>query len=131
MLKSTNVDAYNVKPNLNKTNVSSSLLSDEAIEIQAKKMTTFPEMSYPNKMMEIQCGYKYNEGAKWARDILINQIASEPVINNSLLSDVDYWKQRCLAAEKFIKESPCDPDIHEDQIIAYKQWQDIVNCNDR
>jgi len=54
--------------------VSGSLLSDEAIKLQAKEMTTFPKMCYPNTMMEIQCGAKYEEGAKWSRDILIAEI---------------------------------------------------------
>jgi len=26
--------------------------------------------------------------------------------------DWEYWKHRCLAAEHFIEESPCDPDIY-------------------
>lgn len=33
-----------------------------------------------------------------------------------------YWKRRCKAAEKFIKESPCDPDITSKQIEAYNEW---------
>lgn len=39
----------------------------------------------------------------------------------------DYWKRRCLAAEKYIAKSPCDPDIYEEQMIAYHEWQSIVN----
>lgn len=38
----------------------------------------------------------------------------------------DYWKSRCEAAEKFIAESPCDPDIYADQIDAYDKWQELV-----
>ena len=36
-----------------------------------------------------------------------------------------YWVNRCLAAEKYIEESPCDPDIYEDQLKAYHEWQVI------
>jgi len=35
-----------------------------------------------------------------------------------------YWRQRCKAAEKYIEESPCDPDIHSRQIEAHKKWQE-------
>lgn len=37
--------------------------------------------------------------------------------------DWEYWKHRCLAAEKFIEESPCDPDIYPSQMDAYNEWQ--------
>ena len=37
--------------------------------------------------------------------------------------DWEYWKHRCLAAEHFIEESPCDPDIYPQQIEAYNEWQ--------
>jgi len=36
-----------------------------------------------------------------------------------------YWRQRCIAAEVFIKESPCDPDITKSQINAYTKWQEL------
>jgi hypothetical protein len=35
---------------------------------------------------------------------------------------LEYWKKRCLAAEKFIDESPCDPDIYKEQLEAYNIW---------
>ena len=38
-----------------------------------------------------------------------------------------YWEGRCLAAEKFIDLSPCDPDIHGDQWMAYNEWNKIKN----
>lgn len=37
------------------------------------------------------------------------------------------WKERCEAAEAYIKETPCDPDIYPDQIAAWMKWQDIKN----
>ena len=39
----------------------------------------------------------------------------------------NYWKERCLAAEKFIDLSPCDPDIYDDQLIAHNEWVAIKN----
>ena len=38
-----------------------------------------------------------------------------------------YWEKRCRAAELYIEESPCDPDITSNQIKAYIEWKDIVN----
>jgi hypothetical protein len=75
----------------------SSLLSDEAIKLKAKEMTTFPKMCYPNTMMEIQCGAKYEEGAKWSRDSLITEIErrqkmiiSEPdgIVRETMINDL-------------------------------------------
>jgi hypothetical protein len=37
-----------------------------------------------------------------------------------------YWKERCLAAELYIEESPCDHDIRVQQLEAYKAWREIV-----
>lgn len=37
-----------------------------------------------------------------------------------------YWKLRCLAAEKFIEESPCDSDIYPEQHDAYMKWQKFL-----
>ena len=36
-----------------------------------------------------------------------------------------YWKTRCLLAEKYIEESPCDPDIYDEQLKAYSVWMDF------
>lgn len=36
-----------------------------------------------------------------------------------------YWQERCLLAEDYISESPCDPDIYEDQLKAYWLWMDF------
>ena len=43
---------------------------------------------------------------------------------------LEYWKQRCLAAELFIYESPGDPDIHHDQIEAHNKWLDLRDKED-
>ena len=45
----------------------------------------------------------------------------------ALLTEIDYWRARCGKAERFIDETPCDPDIHEDQIAAHNEWQDARN----
>ena len=38
-----------------------------------------------------------------------------------------YWKRRCLLAEKYIEESPSDPDIYKEQLKAYNKWKDFKN----
>ena len=45
----------------------------------------------------------------------------------SLLSDLDYWKQRCELAEKCLEESPCDPDITSDQIKAHNAYNKFIS----
>jgi hypothetical protein len=34
----------------------------------------------------------------------------------------EYWKKRCELAEKFIAESPDDPDVTANQLKAYQEW---------
>ena len=38
------------------------------------------------------------------------------------MKDLEYWKHRCKLAEKYIYESPCDPDIFPDQFDAWDEW---------
>lgn len=44
-----------------------------------------------------------------------------------LSEKLQYWKDRCKAAELFIEESPCDPDTSTEQIVAYGNWQTLKN----
>jgi len=41
------------------------------------------------------------------------------------MTELEYWKQRCELAEKYIEETPCDPDIYEEQIVAYNNWTEF------
>lgn len=41
-----------------------------------------------------------------------------PFVNN-------YWKERCLAAEKCIDVIPCGPDINRDQFEAFDRWNKL------
>lgn len=43
--------------------------------------------------------------------------------NDELLKNS--WKDRCLAAEKYIDECPCDPDIYPEQYEAYLNWLNL------
>ena len=43
-------------------------------------------------------------------------------MDDSNLYSKKYWIERCLAAEKYIDESPCDPDIYPKQLEAYNIW---------
>jgi len=54
-------------------------------------------------------------------------------VSGSLLSDTDYWKQRCLLAERCLEKSPCDPDITSDQIKARNAYHKFISWagNDR
>lgn len=56
------------------------------------------------------------------------------VVSGSLI-DVEYWKQKCKLMEAIDEESPCDPDITEDQIKAWQNYHNFIkehgNGNDR
>ncbi len=38
----------------------------------------------------------------------------------------EYWETRCVLAEKYISETPCDPDIYPEQIKAHQEWQNFI-----
>ena len=48
-------------------------------------------------------------------------------VSVSLLNNENYWKQRCLLAEKCLEESPCDPDITELQIKAHNSYHKFIS----
>lgn len=52
------------------------------------------------------------------------EIESMEMELDALAKIKDYWYNRCYQAEKFIEESPCDPDITKEQIEAHKNWQE-------
>ncbi|MEY2868906.1 MAG: hypothetical protein RIR01_1371 [Bacteroidota bacterium] len=62
-----------------------------------------------------------------------NPALNKGAVSRSLLSDVNYWKQRCLLAEQCLEESPCDPDITADQIKAWNAYHKFISWagNDR
>ena len=41
------------------------------------------------------------------------------------MTELEYWKQRCELSEKYIEETPCDPDIYDEQIVAYNNWTEF------
>lgn len=40
--------------------------------------------------------------------------------------DLEYWEQRCLLAEKCLKESPCDPDVTAEQTKAWDAYRKFI-----
>tara|TARA_R110000796_G_scaffold195046_2_gene311522 strand:- start:2033 stop:2389 length:357 start_codon:yes stop_codon:yes gene_type:complete len=38
----------------------------------------------------------------------------------------NYWKERCLLAEKCLKTSPCDPDITDEQMGAQSEYNEYL-----
>lgn len=43
------------------------------------------------------------------------------------IAAANYWERRCKAAEAYIREVPCDPDITAAQIKAHEEWKNISN----
>lgn len=48
-------------------------------------------------------------------------------VSPTLIELVNYFVKRCELAEKYIDESPCDRDITDGQLKAYREWQDFKN----
>ena len=45
--------------------------------------------------------------------------------------NLEYWEKRCKLAENFIDKSPCDPDITNDQMRAFEEWQSFVQLENK
>jgi len=43
------------------------------------------------------------------------------------MAELEYWKERCLLAEKFIKDTIGDPETHPAYLDSYVVWQEFVN----
>ena len=78
--------------------------------------------SHDNHISESKCvaGCVHFEGGE------VKHHNTCPYYPDSFTRMHDYWKRRCLAAEKYIAKSPCDPDIYEEQMVAHRRWQSIV-----
>lgn len=42
------------------------------------------------------------------------------------ITELAYWKDRCLLSEKCLEASPCDTDIDEEQIIAFSNYNNFI-----
>jgi hypothetical protein len=64
-------------------------------------------------------------------DGLIKKMRDQPMmfVDDQAEKERDYWKERCLAAERYINESWCEPnpDCPEKQEEARKEWKQIKN----
>lgn len=50
----------------------------------------------------------------------------------SIKEQLDYWRQRCEAAEDYISESPCDHNMTTPQLKAYWKWKELKDAiNDK
>lgn len=38
-----------------------------------------------------------------------------------IISELNYYRKKCMLLEKVEEANPCDPDITNEQIIAYKR----------
>lgn len=65
----------------------------------------------------------YNTEEGWNKEPIQGEYAK--IVQPEIEEPYNYWKERCLAAEKFIDLSPCDPDIHGDQWMAHNEWEKI------
>jgi len=63
---------------------------------------------------------------KSASALMEEYAALKAIKNDAQLSNEEYWKQRCLLAEKCLEESPCDPDMTRDQIKAHSEYNDFI-----
>lgn len=54
------------------------------------------------------------------------KLQSKPFQLIDMENTLEYWKKRCELAEKFIAESPGDPDVTNKQFDAYWEWQEFI-----
>jgi hypothetical protein len=93
------------------------LMDEETLLNNGELLVAGGEVSF-EIIEQWEVGYFDMEGMVEYAKIVPEVVEEEPY---------DYWKERCLAAEKFIDLSPCDPDIYDDQLIAHNEWVVIKN----
>jgi len=45
------------------------------------------------------------------------------------MSELEYWKERCILAEAMEAASPCDRDINKKQIAAHEAYNNFIRNN--
>ncbi len=65
-------------------------------------------------------------GDAWSLRVPPNPKHDPDLIFLELCNRLEYLSKRCQAAENYIDASPCDPDITDAQIEAYRDWKEIV-----
>ena len=63
---------------------------------------------------------------EWRISIPVNRYDADMVFQE-VCRRLEYWQKRCEAAEAYIEESPCDPDINETLWRAYRYWESVKN----
>nr|WP_298658555.1 hypothetical protein [uncultured Flavobacterium sp.] len=106
----------------------------------------FPEREVSDEFEAMRYGFNFpetEEGFMWATyyngRITTWQQAREkyphlrelPLLSEQkvVTENVEYWKQRCLLAEKCLEESPSDPDITMGQIAAWSAYNEFIRLN--
>jgi len=56
----------------------------------------------------------------------LSKIRKSELRGMALESMAEYWKRRCLLAEKINEVSPCDPDMTKQQIEAINKYNDFI-----
>lgn len=50
----------------------------------------------------------------------------QPNMNFVNMTELDYYKNKCIFLEQIEKANPCDPDVTPKQIIAYSRYNSFV-----
>lgn len=66
-------------------------------------------------------------GQAWSLQIPPNPKRDPDMVFSELCRRAEYWQTRCILAEKYIAQSPCDPDIYPSQVEAHTAWQEFKN----
>jgi len=93
------------------------LMDEETLLKNGELLVAGGEVSF-EIIEQLEVGYFDMEGMVEYAKIVPEDKVDEPY---------NYWKERCLAAEKFIDLTPCDPDIYDDQLIAHGEWIKLIN----
>lgn len=60
---------------------------------------------------------------------MVNDISKYRFLKINSMEGIEYWKRRCELAEDYVNKSPCDPDITDEQFIAYERWEEFKKLN--
>jgi len=98
----------------------------EGLEWIRKELSlSFPYHEYADNKPACEMALTINHVREYiVFEVLSNEGATEGAKQIGEGSE-SYWKKRCLAAERCLEVSPCDPDITKEQIKAHAEWQQL------
>lgn len=99
-------------------------MAQEKFDKKQSEILTQDLIETARELISALCGAG---GRSWSLRIPPDPERDPEMVFSELCRRADYWQTRCILAEKYIAQSPCDPDIYPSQVEAHTAWQEFKN----